>query len=191
MTRQQALEFEREKWRRIDKFIAGTGAKIQERRTRDNTCRYMRRTDEITMLPFEDFCGPAQYYSTLFHELTHWTAHPTRLNRQVRSQSGLCEGRTLTPRISDATEEMTAELAAAFLCDEFAIDDHVEHVSYIQDQLKLLQNDSKAIVAAASNAHAAVDYLHKIVSAAPAIATVKAAEDGQLSLFLGAEEQGR
>jgi antirestriction protein ArdC len=183
MTRQQTLELEREKWRRIDQFIAGTGAKIQEQRTRDDSCRYTRRIDEITMLPFEDFRGPAEYYSTVFHELAHWTAHPRRLNRQSSSRFETCEGRTSALRVADALEEMTAELAAAFLCDEFSIDDHAGHASYIQKQLKLLQNDSKAIVTAALNARAAVDYLRKIVSATPAIATAKAAEDGQLSLF--------
>ena len=54
----------------------------------------------------------AEYYCTLFHELTHSTGHESRLNRFESGGFG-----------SDpyAREELVAELGAAFLCGHAGI----------------------------------------------------------------------
>jgi antirestriction protein ArdC len=51
--------------------------------------------------------------ATTAHELTHWTAHPTGLNREFGGQ-----------RFGDtgyAREELVAELGSAFLCADLGI----------------------------------------------------------------------
>ena len=64
--------------------------------------------------------GEEYYYSTLLHELTHWTGHPTRLNRP-----GIA-ARIYSPKL-EAVEELIAEIGSAFLCAEFGIRNHLCH----------------------------------------------------------------
>jgi antirestriction protein ArdC len=114
---------------------------------------YQPAIDTIHMPPFEVFNTPEHYYSVLFHEATHWTGHKSRLDR-LGTYVG--EGR--------AFEELVAELGAAFLCAEHGIEQVTrdDHVSYIASWLKHLKNDKKFIVAAASQASAAVSFLDNI-----------------------------
>ena len=60
------------------------------------------------MPPFEAFRDAESYYATLAHECTHWTRHPTRLDRDFGRKRFGDEGY--------AMEELVAELGAAFLC---------------------------------------------------------------------------
>ena len=55
-----------------------------------------------------------------------------------------------------------AELGAAFLAADLglAIEPRPDHASYIASWIKVLQNDSRAIVQAAAHAERAVAYLH-------------------------------
>jgi antirestriction protein ArdC len=139
----------------IDEFIAATGAKISEDRDAKEAC-YQHGYDLVTLPPFEAFRSKAQYYSTLFHELTHWTGHETRLGRRADLQLRFGP-------LSRAAEELVAELGAAFMCAEFSVDGFVPHAAYLEDYLGLLKSDTKAIFAAASRAQAAVDFLRELL----------------------------
>ena len=79
--------------------------------------------------------APQAYYATLAHELTHWTKHPKRLDREFGRKRWGDEGY--------AREELVAELGAAFLCAdlELAPEPRADHAAYIQSWLKVLQND--------------------------------------------------
>lgn len=91
------------------------------------------------------------YYGTLLHELAHWTGHPNRLNRGIFNSFGSEEY---------AREELVAELASVFLCAETGIEYvHGNHTAYIQNWLKVLQNDPMEIKNASTKAIKAVDYL--------------------------------
>ena len=74
---------------------------------------YRPSTDSIQLPPREAFIGsptstPAEsYYSTLLHELVHFTSHESRCNRQLGKRFG---------DDAYAMEELIAELGAAFLC---------------------------------------------------------------------------
>ena len=79
-------------------FVAATGASISHGGGR---AFYRPSTDSIQLPPREAFIGtptstPAEaYYSTLLHELTHWTSARTRCNRAARQalrRSGLRDG---------------------------------------------------------------------------------------------------
>jgi len=140
----------------IDQFIAATGVRIHESDIED-TAGYCGGTLDLVNMPaFKFFRSRAHYYATLFHELVHWTGHPSRLDRQLGTRFGLQ---------SKAAEELIAELGAAFLCAEFSIDGFIPHAAYIENYLELLQNDSKAIFTAASKAQAAVDFLRQRILA--------------------------
>jgi antirestriction protein ArdC len=138
-----------------DHFIAFTGAEIHE--GGDVAC-YHPHADYIQMPPRSAFLGTSSisptesYYATLLHELTHWTGHGSRLNRDFATKYG---------DEAYAVEELVAELGAAFLCAELAITNspRPDHAAYVQSWLRVLGNDTHAIFSAASKAQAAVEYL--------------------------------
>ena len=89
------------------------------------------------------------YYSTLLHELTHWTGHPTRLNRPGIADIGSAE----------ADEELIAEIGSAFLCAEFGIRNHLRHEGLVLRWIRELGEDPRAIFKASSLAWEARCYL--------------------------------
>jgi antirestriction protein ArdC len=136
-------------------FVAATGASIHHGGGR---AFYRPSTDSIQLPPREAFIGtststPAEsYYSTLLHELIHWTGHESRCNRQLGKRFG---------NQAYAMEELVAELGAAFLCADLGITDEprADHAQYIASWLSVLKADKKAIFTAASRASAAAAFL--------------------------------
>ncbi len=116
---------------------------------------YMPFSDLVNMPMFETFINSEEYYSTLFHELTHSTGHEKRLNRQ-----GITEITPFgTPLYSK--EELVAEMGAAFLCGFTGIDPTTidNSAAYIQGWLKKLKNDKKLVIIAAAQAQKAANYI--------------------------------
>jgi antirestriction protein ArdC len=140
-----------------DRFFAATGAAI---RSGGSRAYYAPATDHIQMPPFEAFTDAESHAATLAHELTHWTKHPSRLNRDLGRKSWGDEGY--------AHEELVAEMGAAFLCAELRITPEVreDHAAYIDHWLKVLKNDKRAIFSAAALAQKSVDYLKNLQSGA-------------------------
>jgi antirestriction protein ArdC len=136
---------------RADAFFANTKADV---RIGGNRAYYAIEADYIRMPPFEAFRDAESHAATLAHELTHWSRHSTRLNREFGRKRFGDEGY--------AMEELVAELGAAFLCADLQITPEVreDHASYIQSWLKVLQDDKRAIFTAASHASKAVEFLH-------------------------------
>jgi antirestriction protein ArdC len=131
-------------------FAANTGADIRHGGT---LACYAQGEDCIRMPPFETFRDAESHAATLAHELTHWTKHPSRLDRSFGQKRWGDEGY--------AMEELVAELASAFLCADLAITPQVreDHAAYVGHWLKVLKDDKRAIFAAA-HAQRAADYLH-------------------------------
>ncbi|MDB5986768.1 MAG: hypothetical protein JWR16_1821 [Nevskia sp.] len=134
----------------LDAFMRKTGADVRHGGGR----AFYRMSDDFIQLPeFAAFPDAERYYATLAHELTHWTRHPSRLDRDMGRKRWGDEGY--------AAEELVAELGAAFLGAELGLrPDHVEdHAAYISGWLKVLRDDHRFIFIAAARAQAAVDYL--------------------------------
>ena len=110
------------------------------------------------MPAFEAFKGADHFYGTAFHELTHWTAHGSRLDRDLKNRFGSA---------SYGAEELVAELGAAFLCAEFGFDSDLRHAGYIGHWIELLKADKRAFFTACSQASKAADYLRELALAAP------------------------
>lgn len=136
-------------------FVIRTGAQIAHGGTR---AFYRPSTDSIQLPPRDAFIGsptstPAEsYYSTLLHELTHWTSAESRCNRQLGKRFG---------DDAYAMEELVAELGAAFLCADLQITDEprVDHAQYLASWLSVMKADKKAIFTAASKASEAATFL--------------------------------
>jgi antirestriction protein ArdC len=140
-------------------FVAATGAKIHHTGT---IAGYVPAEDRVLMPPFELFRDPESYYATLAHELTHWTRHSSRLNRDFCSRRWGDENYAL--------EELVAELGAAFLSVDLQLtpEPRPDHASYIAAWLRVLKHDKRAIFIAASHAQRATDYLHQLQRAGAA-----------------------
>ena len=142
-----------ERIERADRFFAHTKADI---RTGGNQAFYAIQADYVRMPPFETFRDAESYAATLAHELTHWTRHESRLNREFGRKRFGDEGY--------AMEELVAELGSAFLCADLNITPEIreDHASYIDSWLKVLKQDKRAVFSAASHASKAVDFLHAL-----------------------------
>lgn len=118
---------------------------------------YYSPSDDTIVLPERwQFISPAEYYSTLFHELTHSTGHKDRLNRSTLTDL-VCFGDT-----NYSKEELVAELGAAFLCGEAGIENEAalkNSAAYIDGWRRKLSQDSRLIIQAASHAQKAADHI--------------------------------
>jgi antirestriction protein ArdC len=134
-----------------DAFFVATHADIRHGGDR---AYYTMAEDRVQMPPFEAFRDAESYYATLAHELTHWTRHPLRLEREFGRKRWGDEGY--------AMEELVAELGAAFLSADLGLtpEPRADHAAYIGSWLEVLKNDKRAIFAAASHAQRAADFLH-------------------------------
>jgi len=136
-----------------DAFMRSTGADIRHGESR----AYFRRKDDFIMLPdFGTFTSSDAYYATAFHELTHWSGAENRLNRDLGKRFG---------DHSYAAEELVAELGSSFICAEFGIDCEGQDSAYIASWIKLMTDHESAIVAAASAASKAVEFMRSLAVA--------------------------
>lgn len=138
-----------------DRFVAACAADIRHGGER----AYYRMDADFIQMPEEElFCGTTTltrnegYYAVLLHELTHWTGHSRRCDRNLSSRFG---------KEAYAAEELVAEIGAAMLCAEIGVtqDTRPDHAEYIAHWLQILKGDPKAIFTAAAKASQAVSYL--------------------------------
>jgi len=139
-----------------DEFLRSTGADIRDGH---GEAYYVPRQDFISMPAFQAFKGADHFYNVVFHEVTHWTGHKSRLDRDLKNRFRSREY---------AAEELIAELGAAFLCAEFGFDGDVRNAGYIATWIDLLKTDKRAFLTACSKAQAAADCLRGLALAAPA-----------------------
>lgn len=109
---------------------------------------YAPALDFIGLPDASAFKTKADYYATALHELTHWTGHATRCNREYGKKFG---------DDAYAREELVAEMGAAFLCAMTGVEGKLQHAEYIASWLKILREDKRAVFTAASAAQKAAD----------------------------------
>jgi len=146
--------------RQADEFAANTKADI---RYGGDRAFYAPSQDFIRLPQFDTFRDAESHAATLVHELTHWTKHPSRLNRSFDQKRWGDEGY--------AMEELVAELGAAFVCADLEITPEVrdDHAAYIGHWLKVLKDDKRAVFIAAAHAQRAADFLQSLQ---PSVATI-------------------
>ncbi len=109
-----------------------------------NKCYYSLNTDHIQMVPKHRFETEKEYYSTVLHELSHWS------EKRCEWNGNYAEG------------ELRAEIAAAFMCSELQIpqsEDLSNTQAYLASWLKSLQSDPRFIFKASTAASKAADYV--------------------------------
>jgi antirestriction protein ArdC len=127
--------------------IAATGADI---RHGGNRAYYEPQGDYIAM-PHRHQFTDGEYYETVFHELTHHSEAPSRLNCD-RSK----------PENSYAFLELRAELGGCYVAAELGLptaENLTNHASYLQSWLQQMENDPKFVWRAAAQASQAADFI--------------------------------
>ena len=132
---------------RAETLIAATGADF---RIGGDRAFFAPEPDYIQVPPQPAFHEQINYYRTCFHELGHWTGHPSRLARDLPSRFG---------SHPYAREELVAEMASAFVCASLSIVPTVRHTDYLANWLDVLREDNRAIFRAASLASKAADFI--------------------------------
>ncbi|MCU7370213.1 zincin-like metallopeptidase domain-containing protein [Paucibacter sp. O1-1] len=135
----------------LEYFFAQTKAEIYT----GSQASYNQTADKIQMPPFQSFESVIAYYAALAREVTHWTKHPKRLDRDFGRKKYGDEGY--------AKEELVAELGACFLAAILGFEPipEEEHAAYIQSWTKELQENKRFIFSAASHAQRAVEYIQR------------------------------
>lgn len=116
---------------------------------------YIPSDDRILIPRREAFSSPEEYYSTLFHELSHSTGAEHRLARK-----GVTEHTSFASH-SYSFEELVAEVASSFLAGEAGISASVieNSASYIAHWSKVLRSEPKWMVQASAQAAKAADMI--------------------------------
>src|ERR1700686_570931 len=112
-------------------------------------------TDTVGMPSPNAFNSAEEFYSTLFHELTHSTGHIKRVGRD-----GIEKLNTFGSE-SYSKEELIAEMGAAMLCGVAGIERKTlsNSAAYLKSWIDVLKTDSPMVVSAASQAQKAADYI--------------------------------
>jgi antirestriction protein ArdC len=112
---------------------------------------YSPSKDRIQLPKPERFACAEDFAATLIHELTHWTGHESRLNRDLKNKFGT---------EAYAFEELIAEIGAAMAMAHLGIRGEVtDHASYLAGWLKVLKQDARHLMTAASAASKAFEFL--------------------------------
>ncbi len=135
-----------------ESILKNSGAQISH--DQPDRAFYNRISDSIHLPLKAAFRSAAEYYGTALHELSHWTGHPTRLNRETLNETYSFGD------LAYAKEELRAELASVFLMAERGIPHHPDsHAAYLGSWLHSLRNDKNEIFRAVRDAHKAADIL--------------------------------
>ncbi len=106
--------------------------------------------DFIQLPPKETFESPDEFYATVFHEMTHATEHPSRLDwcRKDREKAY-------------ALGELIAELGGVYVCRDLGVpsDSLDNHTAYLASWLKAMKNDPRFIFVASAQAGKAASYI--------------------------------
>ena len=143
----------------IDSFIKST--KVEIKNEDNNRCFYVSSKDYINMTPKEffkdtkDSDATVNYYSVLFHELTHATGHESRLNRKDKFDNDHTK--------SYAFEELVAETGSILFGKHFKIEKTIRpnHAQYLNSWIKALQKDFSFLTGAIAQASRAFEYYVK------------------------------
>jgi antirestriction protein ArdC len=138
------------KWHPIAKpeyIVKNCGIKIEYE---GEIACYNSLSDIITLPRKRKFVNAEGYYSTVFHEIVHWSGYEDRLNRLEKNSKNVA-GRWF--------EEIIAEIGSAFVCAETGIINHLQHANYIGYYFGLLNKDWKILLKACNRAQDAADYI--------------------------------
>jgi len=107
---------------------------------------YVPSADYVNMPNINQFDSAEAYACTLGHEMSHWTGHKSRLDRNKDSY---------------AFEELVAEIGSAMLAASLGIspEPRADHAKYLNNWIKDISDKPTTILSAAAEAQKAATYL--------------------------------
>jgi antirestriction protein ArdC len=140
-------------WRAPDAaetIVANSGVTV---RIGGDRAYYAPASDHIQMPPPNAFRSADAWSSTILHETSHASSHPSRLNRDLHNAA--------FGSPDYAREELRAEVAQLMICAELGIADceFTNGAAYVKSWLEVLRSDRKEIFRAAAEAQRIADYL--------------------------------
>jgi len=130
----------------VKRFFAATGLTLEEK---NGIAAYNPARHAINIAPIRFYKNADNYYSTLFHEMTHSTG-----NALSRNMEGNFGSKTYS------AEEVCAEFAAAILCARFGIKATKENsATYIAVWAQKIKENPDWLIRGANDAEKAVDYI--------------------------------
>lgn len=136
----------------ISDYLKKSGVKF--RNIKGNKAYYTPATDTVTVPLMDQFANTSEYYSTIFHELTHSTGHKSRLDRLTKTAAFGSD--------DYGKEELVAEMGAAGLVHISGLETEKSFknsTAYIQNWRNAIKADNKMVVYAASRAEKAIDLI--------------------------------
>ena len=141
----------------VDGYMAANPS-LRIFRDEESSRAFYRPSEDFIQVPrMEQFEKVEEFYSTLFHEMTHSTGHWTRLGRFKENGSVAAFGDE-----DYGKEELIAELGAAALCGKCGIESESSFrnsAAYLQGWTDAIKGDPNLIVAAAGKADKAVSFI--------------------------------
>lgn len=135
-------------------YVSREGINYKE--TVSNRAYYSPVMDAVVVPSKKQYTNINDFYATAFHELTHSTGHNTRLARISTKEIAAFGSHEYSK------EELVAEIGSASLMNILNLETSKTFrntSAYIQSWLKVLKNDNRFIVSAASKAEKAVNYI--------------------------------
>lgn len=144
----------------VEEFIAMHDIDIQ---TGIAPC-YIPKLDQIQMPPLANYETSEAFYSSLLHEIGHWTGHESRLDRLESTRFG-----------SDpyCREELVAEMFRFFMRAELGFETEQEvtrTVSYFQGWVEKLKAEPTILFSAAKSAETAIKWYKENAKTAQSVA---------------------
>jgi antirestriction protein ArdC len=114
---------------------------------------YSPGMDVVHLPPVAEFKTEEGWYSTAFHEATHWTGHPSRLDRPFIGTFG-------SPDY--ALEELVAEFGSALVCStlNIPVSPRTDHLAYLKHWAQRISADHTVLWKAMTKAQQAATYLN-------------------------------
>ena len=124
--------------------MVATGAKIEN--TSDCTIPCYNPSMDLIKLPLkEQYENKERYYATALHELSHWTGHKSRLDRDLDNSFGTD---------NYAKEELRAEIGSSLVCLSLGVNSEISENSkaYIKSWVQELKDAPNEILKACADA---------------------------------------
>ena len=140
--------------READRLIRASGVAMSH--VAGDRAYYNMHQDKVVLPEREQFPTANAYYQTAMHELGHATGHPERMDRESLKE-GLDKGFG-SPEY--AREELRAEISAMMTGERVGVGhDPKRGAAYVENWVKVLEEDPREIHRAAGEAQCMSDYL--------------------------------
>jgi antirestriction protein ArdC len=143
--------------KKAEEFIKNTEAKIEH--VGNKACYipskdFIRIPEKKAFIDTKNSSSTANYYGVLFHELTHWTGHDSRLKREFKGFFGSPEY---------AFEELVAELGSAYACNQLdiAVTPRLDHACYLKSWMRAIKDNKQSLIKASGLANKALTFMNE------------------------------